>query len=167
MAEEHQRVKAQLTTPESEIASNELELRRRDEAADKFDGVAELLANMDIDRVWNEANPAEKRILVEDMIDSVIIYPDQLTVQVAGAPPILVTLEEVDLTQGCRIVVSKAVVSKAGRLHPSVGRIPLRLLAMVVPPYWCTEGDPTPRVRGFGYKTDLTTFLSAHLTDNV
>jgi hypothetical protein len=49
------------------------------------------------------------RILVEDLVDSVFIDPDQITVQVAGAPPILVTLEEVVLTQGCKPVVSEGV----------------------------------------------------------
>jgi hypothetical protein len=38
--------------------------------------------------VWNAATLAEQRTLVEDLVDSVCIYPDQITVQVAGAPPL-------------------------------------------------------------------------------
>jgi len=58
--------------------------------------------------MWNAATKSERRTLVEDLVDSVFIYPDQLTVQVVGAPPFVVALDEVGLTQGCKPVVSKA-----------------------------------------------------------
>jgi hypothetical protein len=45
-----------------------------------FDQVAELLATMDLEAIWNEATPAERRTLVEDLVDSVCIYPDRITV---------------------------------------------------------------------------------------
>ena len=45
---------------------------------------------------------AERRILVEDLVDSVRFDPDRLTVHVEGAPPILVTLNEVGLHAGSR-----------------------------------------------------------------
>jgi hypothetical protein len=61
---------------------------------------------MDLDALWEEASLAERKILIEDLVDSVNIFPDRLTVQVAGAPPILVTLQEVGLNQGCKPVVS-------------------------------------------------------------
>jgi hypothetical protein len=89
LAQEHQRVKTQMTTLENENTANEVDRRRIDEAADKFDRIGASLAEADFDRIWDEANPSERRILMEDLIDSVFIYPDQLTVQVAGAPPIL------------------------------------------------------------------------------
>lgn len=108
LAQEHQRVKTQMTTLENEDTANEVDRRRKDEAADKFDRIGASLAEVDFDRIWDEANPSERRILMEDLIDSVFVYPDQLTVQVAGAPPFLVTREEVGLTQGCKPVVSKA-----------------------------------------------------------
>lgn len=78
-----------MTTLENENTANEVDRRRIDEAADKFDRIGASLAEADFDRIWDEANPSERRILMEDLIDSVFIYPDQLTVQVAGAPPIL------------------------------------------------------------------------------
>jgi hypothetical protein len=82
--------------------------KTRNEAVDKFDQVAALLADMDVDRLWDAATHAERRTLVEDLVDSVFMYPDQITVQVAGAPPFIVGLDEVGLTQGCKPVVSKA-----------------------------------------------------------
>ena len=57
--------------------------------------------------MWNTATLPERRTLVEDLIDSVYLYPDRLTVQVVGAPPFIVALDEVGLTQGCKPVVSK------------------------------------------------------------
>lgn len=71
--------------------------------------VAELLSKMDFEQMWGAATLAERRTLVEDMVHSVYIYPDRLAVQVAGAPPFIVALDEVALTQGCKPVVSKAV----------------------------------------------------------
>jgi hypothetical protein len=63
--------------------------------------------NLDLERLWNAASPAEQRTLVEDLVDSVYIFPDQLTVQVSGAPPILVTLEEAGLRGGIKPMVSE------------------------------------------------------------
>ncbi len=48
------------------------------------------------------ASPSAEWALVEDLVDSVRIYPDQITVEVAGAPPFVVALDEVGLTQGCK-----------------------------------------------------------------
>ena len=42
--------------------------------------------------------PAERRILIDALVDSVNILCDRLTVHVAVAPPFLVTLHEVGLT---------------------------------------------------------------------
>jgi hypothetical protein len=102
-------LKAQISTLESQVTAIEREEILRAEAVDQFTLVAELLAEMNLDVILTEATAEEKRILVEDLVDSVFIYPDQITVQVSGAPPILVALEEVGLTQGCKPVVSVAV----------------------------------------------------------
>ena len=73
-------------------------------------------------------------ILVKDLVDSVCIYPDRLTVQVAGAPPFVVALDEVGLKKG-----GITVVSEAGPQHCSVRGVPLWLSAMVVPPWWLLD----------------------------
>jgi site-specific DNA recombinase len=105
---ENRRLTTQIKTLQSEAEEFAREQRIREEAVDKFDQVAELLAGMDVDRIWDEATPAERRTLVEDLVDSVRVYPDQITVEVAGAPPFTVALDEVGLTQGCKPVVSEA-----------------------------------------------------------
>ena len=112
-AVEARRITTQRTTLQSEIAASERKNRDIKRAVDKFDHVAALLAELDLESLWEEASAAERRVLVEDLIDSISLYPDRLTVQVAGAPPILVTLEEVGLHAG-----SKPVVSEAG-LEPA------------------------------------------------
>ena len=106
-ADEERRLSAQITALESEAAVRRIEEQRNEELAERFDELAGLLAALDLDDLWEEATPAERRTLIEDLVDSVCIYPDQLTVQVIGAPPILVTLEEVGLRAGSRPVVSE------------------------------------------------------------
>jgi hypothetical protein len=65
---------------------------------------------MDLERIWKAATPSEQRTLVEDPVDSFWNYPDQITVQLAGAPAFIVALDKAGLTQ-CR----KPVVSEARR----------------------------------------------------
>ena len=59
-----------------------------------------------VNRCWDTATVSERRTLVEALVDSDCIYPDQITVQVAEAPPFIVALDEVGLTQGCKPVMS-------------------------------------------------------------
>ena len=106
-ATEHHRIVTQLKTLQKEAMDFERDQRTRDEAVSKFGQVADLLTNLDIERLWRSASAAEQRTLVEDLVDSVFIYPDQITVQVAGAPPFIIALDEVGLTQGCKPVVSE------------------------------------------------------------
>ena len=72
-----------------------------------FDALVEQFSGIDFDQIWEEATPAERRILIEDFLENIYLYPDRLTVQVAGAPPITVTLHEVGLRLVCRTIVSK------------------------------------------------------------
>jgi len=106
-AEEHRRLTTQIKSLQKETEDFEREQKIREEAVDKFDEVAAFLAVMDFERIWDTATVSERRTLVEDLVDSVCIYPDRITVEVAGAPPFMVALDEVGLTQGCKPVVSE------------------------------------------------------------
>jgi hypothetical protein len=106
-ADEEHRLAAQIAKLEEEVAGVELARRCRDQAADEFELVTALLATMDLDAIWNEASLVERRTLVDDLVDAIRIYPDRLTVKVTGAPPILVTLDEVGLRGGIKPVVSE------------------------------------------------------------
>ena len=41
---------------------------------------------IDIESIWQTATAAEKRTLIEDLIESVLIHHDRLVVHVTGAP---------------------------------------------------------------------------------
>ena len=112
-ASENHHLVSQIKTLQLEIDNLKSEESRREEAVDKFDRVAELLANFDVQRIWDTATDTERWTLVKDLVDSVCIYPDRLTVQVAGAPPFIVALNEVGLKQTGRTVVSEAGLEPA------------------------------------------------------
>jgi hypothetical protein len=63
-------------------------------------------------RPFGHTDLTERRTLIEGLIDSVRSYSDQLTVQVVGAPPIVVALDEVGPRGGIK-TVSLEVVSEA------------------------------------------------------
>ena len=104
---EERRLNAQIASLEEEAGRLEGEALERVQAAERFDQVSELLTSLDLETIWEHATEAERRTLVEDLVDSVHIYPDHLTVQVAGALPIVVTLAEVGLRAGTKPVVSE------------------------------------------------------------
>jgi hypothetical protein len=64
---------------------------------EKFEQVAALLAELDLDAIWNAATEQERRTLLDEMIDRVTLYPDHLEVHVHGTPRLNVTLAEVGL----------------------------------------------------------------------
>ncbi len=112
-AVEHRRLTTQLQTLRQEVDDFERAERIREEAVDKFDQVAEVLADFEAQRIWDAATPTERWTLVKNLVDSVCIYPDRLTVQVAGAPPFTVALDEVGLKKGGITVVSEAGLEPA------------------------------------------------------
>ncbi|MFA5787609.1 MAG: recombinase family protein [Actinomycetota bacterium] len=72
---------------------------RLSELAEKFEEVARILREMDIDEIWREATESERRVLIEDLLEGVDVFPDHLEVRVAGVPRLNVLLEEVGLHQ--------------------------------------------------------------------
>ncbi|HEY5303024.1 MAG TPA: recombinase family protein [Acidimicrobiales bacterium] len=106
-AEKQAVLRAQMATLESQLNDLERQESVVSEAISRFDRLAGLLNDLDIDAIWAEANNAERKILVQDLVDEVRIYPDRITVQVAGAPPIIVMPEEVGLRPGSTSVVSE------------------------------------------------------------
>ena len=120
-ADESRRLTTQRLALESEVAEMEHAKRSSEWASLKFEQVARTLTDLDLEALWTGATLGERRILVEDLVDSVNIFPDRLTVQIVGAPPILVTLQEVGLNQGCKPVVSEARREPALTCHAAFG----------------------------------------------
>ncbi len=59
-----------------------------------------ILRELNPDDIWAEATDQERRVLVEELLDVVAIFPDHLEVTVNGALRLNVTLDEVGLTGG-------------------------------------------------------------------
>ena len=72
-----------------EVSKNDLELR--------FEQVAAILSELDIDRVWATAEDEERRVLIEELVESITVFPDHLEVKVFGAPTLNVLYGEVGL----------------------------------------------------------------------
>ena len=67
-----------------------------------------MLRDLDVHRLWEAASETEKRTLINELIEAVIVYPDRLQVAINGAPPLTIDFEEVGLRPaGMRTMVSK------------------------------------------------------------
>jgi hypothetical protein len=78
----------------------EPERETADDLARRFDEVVELLASLDLDRLWHAATDQERRTLIEELLDCLEVHPDRLTVAIHGAPRLNVSLAEVGLGNG-------------------------------------------------------------------
>lgn len=73
----------------TKTVQNDLELR--------FEQVATILRDLDIDQVWDSADNDERRVLVEELVEWIKVFPDHLEVKVNGAPILNVLYGEVGL----------------------------------------------------------------------
>jgi site-specific DNA recombinase len=71
-----------------------------DDLATRFEEVVESLIDLDLNRLWQAATDQERRILIEELLDSLEVLPDRLVVGVHGAPKLNVALAEVGLGNG-------------------------------------------------------------------
>jgi hypothetical protein len=89
------------------------ETARQAEITRRFDEVLGILRELNIDEIWAEATGQERRVLVEELLDVLAIFPDHPEVTGKGAPRLNVTLDEVGLKGGWwQLFVSE------GRLGP-------------------------------------------------
>jgi site-specific DNA recombinase len=103
------RVSAELFSDEEARITQEIEALRQEqehrvtekgrlsEVAERFEEEARILREMDVDEIWRQATDEERRVLVEELLDAVAIFPDHLEVTVQGVPRLNVTLEEAGL----------------------------------------------------------------------
>jgi hypothetical protein len=56
--------------------------------------VARVIEELDIDRAWT-ATESERRILIEELVESATVLPDHLEVTLSGAPRLHVLYQEV------------------------------------------------------------------------
>ncbi|MFA7324548.1 MAG: hypothetical protein WC005_09330 [Candidatus Nanopelagicales bacterium] len=98
-AQEDQRLKQDLERAQVELASLHAEESRLESIAARFEDVATVLAQLDIESAWDAATAQERRVLVEELLTEVSLFPDHLEVEVSGVPRINVLLEEVGLAK--------------------------------------------------------------------
>lgn len=79
------------------------EERTKSDLETRFEEVAALLQSLDVEAVWNVAEDHERRVLVEELIEWVTVFPDHLEVTVTGALPLNILYPEVGL-KGSEIV---------------------------------------------------------------
>ncbi len=65
----------------------------------RFDDIATVLANLDIERTWEAATELERRVLIDEFVEEVSVLPDHLDVKVHGAPPLHVLYQEVGMKE--------------------------------------------------------------------
>ncbi len=96
-AEEEGRLADQIEAIRAEATDDRDKQATADDVSVRFEAVAAALRDLDIDRMWQEATETERRVLVDELVEEVAVFPDHLEVKVAGAPRINVRLDEVGL----------------------------------------------------------------------
>ncbi|MHB8246232.1 MAG: hypothetical protein ACYDGN_12935 [Acidimicrobiales bacterium] len=96
-AEEEDRIAQAIEAARESAAENRDQATERAQLLDRFEEVAAMLRDLDPDLAWDEATESERRLLVEELVERVAIFPDHLEVTIAGAPRLNVALAEVGL----------------------------------------------------------------------
>jgi hypothetical protein len=113
---------AQAIEAAREEASGEAEASQRcDGLAARFEEVARVLQDIEIDRFWTEATDKERRVLIEELVEAVAFFPDHLEVTIAGAPKLNVGLSEVGLKEPESRTVGVGGAVAPIRTHISLG----------------------------------------------
>ena len=150
-AEQEHQLTAKIEATEADRTEAIETHRHHNALAEAFEQAAAMLRDpaFELAEIWDNASAAERRVIVEELIESVTIYADRLEVNVTGAPPLLVTLAEVGLREpGTAPVVSEGGLElpqrSCCRVPPSCrlschcrgsGRVKLHPLPARIAPY--------------------------------
>lgn len=86
-------------------AEEHAKARTRSALEERFEAVLTLVQDLDFQTVWSEAEDSERRVLIEEMLEWITVFPDHLEVTVAGAPPLHVLFGEVGLKESENVSV--------------------------------------------------------------
>ncbi len=95
--EEESRLATALVAARERAADERHETRLKSDLELRFDQVAAVLGDLDIEALWQKADDTERRVLVEELLKSVTVFPDHLEVSVSGTPALNVLYDEVGL----------------------------------------------------------------------
>ena len=85
-SEEEARLCASIEAACNEASEEEAQNRIQNDLEVRFDQVAALLRDLEIEAVWSAAEEHERPVLVEELVEAVGVYPDHLEVTMSGAP---------------------------------------------------------------------------------
>ena len=97
--EAEQRLCADIEAARSQAAEVDSEDRMKSDLEIRFEEVARILSNLDIGAVWDGADHRERRVLVEELVEWVKVFPDHLEVKISGCLAINVLYGEVGLKE--------------------------------------------------------------------
>ena len=98
--QEERRLAGKIEALLAEQANLEREREHRRQLREGFEEVAKVLEALGFEAIWEDANEREKRVLVEELLESVAFFPDHVEVTPKGVPALNVLLDEVGLTAG-------------------------------------------------------------------
>jgi site-specific DNA recombinase len=114
-AEEERRLSAEIEAVRAQASEREHQEQVQNELVLRFEQVAAILRDLDIKALWAAAEDAERRVLIEELVDSVTVFPDHLEVTVGGAPPLNVLYSEVGLKESENVRVGGGTWYKTPR----------------------------------------------------
>jgi len=97
--EEEDRLLVDIQLARAQAAQRASDAQSQSDLERRFERVAKVLSNLDVGAVWSAAEDSERRVLVEEFVEWVTVFPDHLEVSVIGAPPLNVLLGEVGLKE--------------------------------------------------------------------
>jgi len=95
--QEETRIATAIESVRQQMALEGQEEQLKSDLEVRFEEVARMLADLDMDAVWAEAEDRERRILVQNLLEWIKVFPDHLEVKVFGSPAFHVLLGEVGL----------------------------------------------------------------------
>ncbi|MEN0072112.1 MAG: hypothetical protein AAGC63_14115, partial [Propionicimonas sp.] len=98
-SEEQSRLSTLIDATRADLDQQHAQAELHDDITERFDQLADLLATLDLDQIWDEATETEQRTLLDELVHEVSVHDDHLEVAVHGAPRLNVLLSEVGLAE--------------------------------------------------------------------
>jgi hypothetical protein len=95
--EEELRLCGAIEAARAQAAEGQLQERMKSDLELRFEQVASIMRDLDVDAVWKAAEDQERRVLIEELVEWVTVFPDHLEVKVSATPPLNVLFSEVGL----------------------------------------------------------------------
>jgi site-specific DNA recombinase len=95
--DEEERLLASIESARAQVLKETEEKASQDDFEARFAEVAAILQDLDIEKVWATATVDEQRVLVEELVEAITVFPDHLEVKVNGVPSLNILYGEVGL----------------------------------------------------------------------